>query len=100
MVDSRYSGGLCSFLEKSMRTNSKGTFFQARRRLQGEPRRQSTKAIHRALEPFWIRMNSREETGTKRGWIGQPTTGPDVLTMTQIDSSRVKLCSIQSKTVV
>jgi hypothetical protein len=39
----------------------KALFFHARRRLQGEPRWQSTEVIRRALEPFWMRLNSRED---------------------------------------
>ena len=51
----------------------KALFFHARRRLQGEPRWQSTEVIRKALEPFWMRMNSREETGVNHEQIAVST---------------------------
>ena len=46
------------FWKNRWELTQKAPFFHAKRRLQGE--RHQTEDIHRALEPFWMRLTSRE----------------------------------------
>ena len=63
-------------------------FFHARQRLQGEPRRRLSEEIRRALEPYWMRVNSREETCMERRRFQEQIAPPWLMINISINSNR------------